>query len=284
MLAGPFGTRLLADHGADVIKVQTDGKLVGYVNDGYFTTWNRNKRGVTLNLGTAEGRAIARQLVERVDVVVDNFSARVMRQWGLDDDTLRTINPDLIIAHLSGMGHSGPYEHYVSYGPTAQALAGITAMMTDRDGAPVGVGFSYSDHVAGLTLATAILAALAYRDATGTGQVIDLSQFESTASFLGPEYAIAARDAAGGADVDRFSMIARCRGEDRWLAIAAPTDNLRRAVAAIVGPTTDLSDAVARWAARHDPHEAAAILQAAGVPASVVADAEDLTARDAHLR
>ncbi|MCS6802801.1 MAG: CoA transferase [Dehalococcoidia bacterium] len=293
VLAGPYGTRILADHGAEVIKVQTDRKLVGYVGDGYFATWNRNKRSITLDLDSAEARALARRLVALCDVVADNFSARVMRQWGLDDETLLAIKPDLIIAHLTGMGRSGPYEHYVSYGPTAQALCGMSALTAYGPGErPLGLGFSLSDHIAGLVMANAILAALDHRDRTGEGQVIDVSQFEASASFLEEAYL----EAAAGLPVDprgnrgdRGSVgpvgLFRCAGDDRWLAVEVETSEQQAALARLLGvPVADLAAALAAWASEQDADAAMRLLQGIGVAASVVATAVDLVERDEGLR
>lgn len=293
VLAGPYGTRILADHGADVIKVQTDRKLVGYVGDGYFATWNRNKRGITLDLDHQEARALVRRLVAVCDVVTDNFSARVLRQWGLDDETLLAIKPDLIIAHLTGMGRTGPYQHYVSYGPTAQALCGMSWLTAYGPGErPLGLGFSLSDHIAGLALANAILAALDHRDRTGEGQVIDVSQFEASATFLEAAYLEAAAglpvEARGNAG-DRGSVgpvgVVRCAGDDRWLAVEVETPDQQTALTQLFGaPTSDLTEALAAWASAQDAEEAMRSLQELGIAASIVATAADLVERDEGLR
>lgn len=293
VLAGPYGTRILADHGADVIKVQTDRKLVGYVGDGYFAAWNRNKRGITLDLDHEEARALVRRLVALCDVVADNFSARVLGQWGLDDETLLAIKPDLIIAHLTGMGRSGPYQHYVSYGPTAQALCGMSFLTAYGPGErPLGLGFSLSDHIAGLVLANAILAALDHRDRTGDGQVIDVSQFEASATFLEEAYLEAAAGlpvAARGNAGDRGSVgpvgVVRCSGDDRWLAVEVETYDQQLALARLLGaPTSGLAEALAAWASAQDAEEAMRTLQELGIAASVVATAADLVERDEGLR
>ncbi|MFN8532854.1 MAG: CoA transferase [Dehalococcoidia bacterium] len=290
VLAGPYGTRILADHGADVLKVQTDRKLVGYVGDGYFAAWNRNKRGIALDLDHHEARAIVRDLVRLSDVVADNFSTRVMRAWGLDDQALLAIKPDLVVAHLTGMGQSGPYEHYVSYGPTAQALAGLSALTGYPGERPLGLGFSISDHLAGLVMANAVLAALEYRDHTGHGQVIDVSQFEATASFLGSAYLEAAvglqptgRGNPGSPGSIGPSGVFRCRGEDRWIAVEVTTREAQQALRALVGEG-DLVAGVERWASEQDADAAMRTLQAAGIAASVVADGADLVERDEGLR
>lgn len=293
VLAGPFSTRILADYGAEVIKVQTDRRMVGYVGAGYFSSWNRGKLGITLDMDHAEARAIAAKLASTADIVVDNFSARVMRNWGLDEESLRRGRPDTIVAHLSGMGHSGPYANYVSYGPTAQALTGLTYLTSYKEGPPIGFGFSYSDHVAGLSLAGAVIAALEFRDRTGIGQTIDVSQFESSAALMGTAYLEAATDQpprpAGNAG-SPFSVgpagVFRCQGDDRWIAVEAVTISDREALFKVID-ITDVGfaeEALTRWAGERTAEDAARELQEQGIAASIVANGFDLTRYDENLR
>jgi crotonobetainyl-CoA:carnitine CoA-transferase CaiB-like acyl-CoA transferase len=295
VLAGPYATRILADHGADVIKVQTAGKLVGYVSDGYFATWNRNKRSITLDLSHRAARTLVYDLVKLADVVVENFSARVLHQWGLDDEVLFALKPDLIVAHLTGMGRSGPYAQYVSYGPTAQALAGMSALTAYPGERPLGLGFSLADHLAGLSLALGVLAALEHRDRTGEGQVVDVSQLEATAWAMGTTFLEAAlgqpqgpRDPARAADASGPAGIFRAAGEDRWLAVEVTSAAQQAALAAFLDCASSeeapLTAALAAWAARQEPIAAARQLQARGIAASVVATAQDLLERDEGLR
>ncbi len=187
VVAGPVATRILADHGAEVIKIERRDSLdFGSRRGGLTGNLNRGKQSVVLNMSDPHGVAIAKQLVAAADVVIDNFSARVMRNWRLDYESLRTLKPDLIAVSMSGFGHSGPHKDYVSYGPTLQALSGYTLLMRHPDGAPAGWGFSYSDMAGGYNAALAVLLALWHRRQTGRGQFIDLSQFESVTALLGP--------------------------------------------------------------------------------------------------
>ena len=187
VLAGPFATRILADWGAEVIKIQSRVTMgEGEQNiSGYFNNWNRNKLGISLNLSEPRGIEIASRLVDISDVVIENFSPRVMRNWGLDYDTLKKIKPDLIMLNMSGMGQTGPWRDRTAFGPTIQALSGITHLTTFPGRAPLGLGYSYADHVAGLMGAIAILEALEYRHKTGKGQYIDLSELETMSALLG---------------------------------------------------------------------------------------------------
>ena len=183
VVAGPVACRILADHGAEVIKLER--KVPGTLGPrrvGLQGDLNRNKRSVAINMGTARGIELARALAARSDIVIDNFSARVMRGWGMDYSSLAEIKPDIICISMSGLGHTGPRASYVSYGPTLQALGGFTAMMRDEDGAPAGYGYSYADMAGGYTGALAALIAMWSRRRTGKGQFVDLSQFEALTS------------------------------------------------------------------------------------------------------
>jgi crotonobetainyl-CoA:carnitine CoA-transferase CaiB-like acyl-CoA transferase len=127
VLAGPYATRLLADFGAEVIKVQP---LLPEAEDGfgrgYYNTWNRNKLGITLDLDKTEGVAVARRLAGISDAVVESFTPRVMANWGLDYESLRKVKPDIIMLSMSTMGATGPWRDYAGFGPTVQAFSGMT--------------------------------------------------------------------------------------------------------------------------------------------------------------
>ncbi len=255
VVAGPLATRVLADFGAEVVRVERpDAPMaVGHSE----ANLRRGKHGVTLDLGTPTGIAAARALLRDADVVVDNFSRRVLPNFGLDDDALQALNPRLIIVHLPGFPAADVRADWVSYGPTIQAMAGLVAEMRTADGSPAGPGFAYADTAAGWAAALAIVAAL-WR---GGGARLDLSQRDVMALMLGPLLA-AARD--GATPSAATSGIYRCADVDeteRWCAIAAPLDvrqiaSMRERVA---------EDVVAHW-------------QAAGVAAAVVATPADLAA------
>ena len=188
MLAGPYATRILADCGAEVIKVQSAKTAKGAElnTSGYFNTWNRNKRSITLDLSHPEARDIILHLTAMSDIVVENFSPRVMSNWGLSYDALKEVKPDLIMASISAMGQTGPWRDYTGYGPTFHALSGLTSMTSSGQESPIGLGHAYADTIIGLYSAMAILAALKHRDATGEGQYIDISGYEAICTLLGP--------------------------------------------------------------------------------------------------
>jgi crotonobetainyl-CoA:carnitine CoA-transferase CaiB-like acyl-CoA transferase len=187
VLAGPYATRLLADFGAEVIKVSYPGipQPEDRFSRGYYNTWNRNKRSITLNLNKAEGLDIARKLVSACDAVVENFTPRVMANWGLDYSHLKQIKPSIIMLSMSAMGHTGPFRDYTGFAPAIQAFSGITGLTSYPDSQAVGPGFSYADHVAGLFACLSLLNALEYRRKTGQGQHIDLSETETMAYLIG---------------------------------------------------------------------------------------------------
>ncbi|MSQ61113.1 MAG: CoA transferase [Dehalococcoidia bacterium] len=315
VLAGPYCTRMLADLGAEVIKVQSraTGVREEDADDPYYRTWNRNKLGLTLNLSTEEGRALLRRLIARCDVVIENFSARVLENWGIGYEALRVVRPDIVLLSLSGMGHSGPWKDYVSFGPTLQALAGLTALTAEPGGPPAGPGYPYADHVAGSTAALAVVAALHQRDATGPagqGQHVDVSQLEALAATLGPALLDAtvnghiAEPAGNRAPYGEAAPrgVYPCCGADRWLAIAVPDDETWARLCAVLGDealggepalaslagrlagAAMIDGRIATWTRSRTPEAAMAALQAAGIPAGAVQLADDLVERDPQLR
>ncbi len=307
VVAGPVTTRILADLGADVIKIERRGSLdFGDRRGGLSGTLMRGKRSVVLDLNDRRGLEIARRLAAVSDVVIDNFSARVMTNLGLDYDTLRELRPDIICVRMTGFGLTGPDRDHVSYGPTLQALTGYTLLMAEPGGEPAGFGYSYSDLAGGNLGALAVLAALWHRRRTGRGQLVDLSQLEAVASLVGPTLLERALDRGTSLPTGNASQEAPgvphgvypCAGRDRWIAITIFTDEEWRAFARIVDGlqgsrfatrearlenSAALDRLVADWTRTQVAEDAAGLLQRAGVPAGVVANAEDLCARDPQL-
>jgi len=308
VLAGPYATRILADFGAEVIKVQPlTPEAEDTFSRGYYNTWNRNKLGITLNLNKPQGVAIAKRLVGISDAVVENFTPRVMANWGLNYESLKQIKPDIIMLSMSTMGNTGPWRDYVGFGPTVQAFSGITYLTSFPDKPPLGLGYSYADHVAGLMAALALLGALEYRQRTGEGQYIDVSQAEAMASLLGEAIVDYTRNGSLPEPVGNNSTQAaphgvyRCQGDDRWCAIAAFTDEewegFKRALgspawaedsrftslAGRLENVDELNRLVKGWTRQHSAEEVMAWLQEQGVAAGVVQDASDL-ANDPQLK
>jgi crotonobetainyl-CoA:carnitine CoA-transferase CaiB-like acyl-CoA transferase len=303
VLAGPYATRLLADFGAEVIKVQP---LFSYEKDtrfdlGYYNFWNRNKLGVTLNLSNPEGVDIAKRLVGICDAVVESFTPRVMDNWRMDYDRLKEIKPDIIMLSMSAMGHTGPWRDYAGFGPTVQAFSGITFHTSYPGRPPAGLGFSYADHVAGLYASLSLLAALEHRQKTGEGQYIDLSQLETLASLLGDEIIRQQHEGESGSLSEAPHNVYRCKGDDRWCAISVTTEVEWLALKKVMGNPQwagdkkyasaklrlqhreELDELIESWTLKHAPEQVMEILQGEGVAAGIVQDAGDL-ARNHQLK
>ncbi len=193
VLAGPFCTMLLADFGADVIKVEAPGRGDDTRHWGppwaggesaYFLSVNRNKRSITLNLKHERGRQILLDLVARSDVFIENFKVGTAKRLGLDYETLREINPRLIYCSITGYGQTGPYRDRPGYDFVIQAEGGIMSITGPADGEPHKVGVAIVDITAGLFAATAILAALHHRERTGEGQYIDIALLDAQVGWL----------------------------------------------------------------------------------------------------
>ena len=310
LLAGPYATRILADFGSEVIKVQSQKTATGAEsnNMGYFNTWNRNKLGVTLNMNHPEGRDIALELVKLSDVVMENFTHRVMSNWKLSYNDLKEVKPDIIMLSMSGMGQTGPWRDFVALGPTIQAFSSITNLTSFLQSPPLGLGHSYSDPIAGLFAVFAVLSALEYRDKTGQGQYIDLSEYEAMCSLLGPailEYTVNRNVAMPQGNDPGYIMAApygcyKCLGADKWCVIAVFTEEEWQTLCYILGDPAwskeerfstlserkkhakELNIFLERWTAKYSPKEVMDMLQQAGVPAGIVEDANDL-ANDPQL-
>ena len=302
VLAGPYATRILADFGAEVIKVQPlySSEAEDKFARGYYNTWNRNKLGITLDLNKPQGIALVKRLAGISDAVVENFAPRVMANWGLDYDSLRQVKPDIIMLSMSAMGQTGPWRDYAGFGPTVQAFSGITHLTSFPGKPPIGVGYSYADHIAGLFASLSLLGALEHRRKTGEGQHIDISQMEAMTSLLGDavlDYTMNGNEAVpvgNGSSVAAPHNVYRCRGDDRWCTIAVFTDEewqgFKRALgnpswaederfatsAGRLENNQELDGLVAEWTARHTAEEAMSLLQGQGVAAGVVQSAEDL--------
>ncbi|WP_129781857.1 CaiB/BaiF CoA transferase family protein [Peristeroidobacter soli] len=204
IMAGPWASQILADLGADVIKVERpgagddtrawgppflkdeDGKATA--NSGYFLCVNRGKRSITLNLDTPEGQDIVRALAARSDVLLENYKVGTLQKFNLGPERLREINPRLIYASVTGFGQTGPRSHQAAYDFMIQALGGLMSVTGERDdrpgGGPQKVGVPIVDLMTGMYTTVGILAALARREQTGRGDYIDIAMLDVQAAFL----------------------------------------------------------------------------------------------------
>lgn len=192
-LAGPYAGMVLADMGADVIKVEDprhadEARSMGPFDDRgeslYFMSLNWGKRSVAVDFSGTEGKALIRDLVRSADVVLDNYRPGVLRKLGLDHAALAAINPAIITCSLTGYGEDGPYARFAGYDYTIQAYAGVMDQAGEPGGPPAKAGISYVDHSGGLAAALAICGALLERDRTGRGRHIDLGLFDVQYSML----------------------------------------------------------------------------------------------------
>lgn len=318
--AGPFMSKPLADHGADVIKVEsrvrTDvirsmapfaGGVPGVNRSGYFANRNSSKRSICLNLRESAGRELALRLIAASDVVANNFTPGTMDRLGLGYDAARAVRPDVIYLDMPMQGVSGPHRNFRGFGLSIGAVGGLLALSGYPDRPPVGTGTNYPDHVPNpLHAAVAVLAALLRRRRTGQGCYIELSQLESTVNAIGP----AVLAAAAGHTVERTGNadpiavphgIYPCAGEDRWCAIAVGTDHQWAALVEVLGrpgwacdpklataagrrrAEDELDLALQKTTVEWRAADLADALAAAGVPAAPVSHADDLLTRDPQL-
>ncbi|MBI4595329.1 MAG: CoA transferase [Candidatus Tectomicrobia bacterium] len=320
VFAGPACCRIFADQGAEVIRIESRerpdtvrpilsaDKLPDSDCGGYFNNLNRNKLSITLNLSHPKAAAIAKRIVSISDVVVENFSANVMKKLGLSYEELVKVKPDIIMVSASGFGHSGPYRDFRSYGPNLQALAGLTELTGFPHRAPAGFASSYADSMGGLTAALAVLMALNYKQKTGKGQRVDVSQFEGLSALMDTCFLdYSANDRVHERMGNRHPYVAphgayKCKGEERWCVIAVFTEeewlNLRSAmgnppwgeeerfstIQGRIDHAGELDKLIGEWTITKTAEEAMEILQNSGVAAGVVQNADDLFNRDSHLK
>jgi crotonobetainyl-CoA:carnitine CoA-transferase CaiB-like acyl-CoA transferase len=307
--AGPYGTRYLADFGAEVIKVESgkfpDGRRP---HDPAYAEINRNKRFITLNFQVPEGQELLKRLVAISDVVVENFSPRVMTQYGFNYERLLEVRPDLIMVSMPGFGQSGPHRDFASYGGPLMAYTGMALLWGYAD-SPLDAHskIAHPDYIASGTLALAVLAALHHRARSGQGQFIEIAQVEATAAamevaFL--DYFANGRIAAPRGNRDPNAVpqgCYPCLGHDAWCVVSCTTEAQWRALAQVLGGDAlvaaprfataaerwqrhdELDGLISAWTREYTPHQVMRLLQAVGVPASAVQTGEDLW-RDIHLR
>lgn len=248
VLAGPFCAMQLADFGAEVIKIENpetggdDARHIGpHVKDesAYFMSINRNKKSITLNLKTEQGREIFKKLVAKADIVVENFRYGVMEKMGLCYDELCKINPGIIYATSSGYGQTGPYRTRPAYDPVIQAMGGIMSVTGQKGGEPTRVGVSIGDLAAGLYLALGISLALYQREKTGEGQQIDVSMLDCQIALL--ENHIARYMVGGelpkpaGNRHPSYSPFGSFKTRDGYIVIAAGNNKLWKELCTVLG-------------------------------------------------
>ena len=315
VFAGPGTTRILADHGATVIRVESqrrpDGARTGtpfigeagnQENSLFWHSLNAGKQSFTLDLGHSRARQVILDLVARADIVVESFSPGTMDSLGIGYEALRQANPRLIMLSSSLMGQTGPMRGYAGYGMAGAAIAGFYALAGWPDRPPSGPFGAYSDYPAPRFGVAALLAALEWRLRTGEGQFLDFAQLEGAAELLAPEILDAAvneRVVAARGNEDSWMSphgVYPVTGEDQWVAIACETDEHWQALAQLLGRgdlagldleqrrsrREELDGVLEEWTRARQGEEIEAALQARGVPAHRVLYAPDVV-RDAQL-
>jgi crotonobetainyl-CoA:carnitine CoA-transferase CaiB-like acyl-CoA transferase len=317
--AGPFGAMHLAHLGAEVIKIESEGRpdlgrrLAVYAKgdppglnrSGYFNQWNQGKKSVQLSLQEPAAIDIVKELVAHADVLIENFATGVMERLGLGYETLREIRPDLIMASISGYGETGPWAEYMGYGPAISPLCGLSSLSGYLGEGPSEVGLSLGDPAAGITAASAICAALVARDRSGNGQHIDVSLLEATAvggieGWMSQQ--LRSEQPERMANRDPWMSphgVFRCEGEDDWVSIACATEDEWHALCGVIDPSLaddarfataatrkqnedDLEATVEAWTSTRDRWDVTRALQDLGVAAFPCMTPKDL-AEDPHL-
>jgi crotonobetainyl-CoA:carnitine CoA-transferase CaiB-like acyl-CoA transferase len=306
LIAGPFSTRLLADMGARVIKIEPPGgdplRSWGMVTD-QGSLWSmvqsRNKESVVIDLRVPDGQDLARRLAATADILVENFRPGRLESWNLDPADLRTENPKLIVVRISGYGQSGPYRDRPGYGSTGEAMGGLRFITGFPDRPPLKVGISLGDAVAALYATIGTLAAVHRRDITGCGEIVDVALYESVFSLLEailPEYGYAdsIRQRRGNALLGSAPSNSYPTGDDRWITIGANGESIFRRFTAALGQPDLASDPrfadnqsrranaaaldtlIESWTRRHTLREIWETLVQADVPSAPVYSIADI--------
>lgn len=303
VLAGPFCTRLLADLGADVVRVESskhpdhpwqstfvsaDGRHASYLNT------NRSKRSIAIDLKNEMGQKIAARLAAVSDIVIENFSAGVMDRLNLGYEMLSAINSRLIYVSMSGYGHNGPRRDWTSMNMNLQGYSGLMTVSGAEGDPPTAISNSWNDYIGGLHACFAILQVLDERRDSAKGRRIDLSQFECSAAMIGSLLLSSAVD--GQVPVRRGNRSDRsvpqgvypCAGKDNWCALSVETNNQWQALAKLIGQErwatdarlenlagrhenqNEIDQAISTWSRQYSSQEVEARLRAAGISADRV--------------
>ncbi|MGR7027567.1 CaiB/BaiF CoA transferase family protein [Geodermatophilus sp. URMC 62] len=299
-IAGPFCTQLMADQGADVIKVESPGAS----HSGYFPTLNRNKRSIVLDLKSEQGIEALLALVETADVFVTNMAAGVPARLGFDHERLSQVNPRLVYVHITGFGQNSPYRSLPAFDGVIQAMSGVMDLTGEPDGAPMLSGVFIPDHLTGLWAALAVNNGLLRRQATGQGSYVDLSMLDCMMSFHGSGFMevlqLGSKLSRIGSRV-RGSYASTYRASDGYVYLAPLTGRMWQGVSRVIGKPElllymgegtesdtrlehrDTLDALIEgWTSEHTVAEVVEQMRAAGVAGSAVHTMDEVVA-DPHL-
>ena len=319
VMAGPASTRILADYGATVVRIESPtrvdtartlqpfhGNKLGPDSSGLFANCNAGKLGISLDLGNPASRGVVHDLLRWADVVTESFSPKAMRAWGYDYEQMRKVKPDIIMLSSCLMGQTGPLAKIAGFGNMAAAISGFHNLTGWPDRPPAGPFGAYTDYVSPRFTALSILAALDHRRRTGEGQYIDQSQAECSLHFLGPailDYTANGRIQSRVGNTDSAfapHCVSPAAGEDRWVAIVCRNDADWRELcsamerddlgndpryASAAGRREhreEIEGAIAAWSRTLEAGEVESILQSRGVPAHQVQNSTE-SYRDPQL-
>jgi formyl-CoA transferase len=322
LLAGPFCGQLLGDHGAEVIKIEQPGsgdpmrewgREKPYGKSLWWPVIARNKKSVTLNLRTSEGQAAVKQLVDKADIVVENFRPGRMEQWNLGYEDLAAVNPGIIFVRVTGFGQDGPYSSRAGFGSIGEAMGGLRYIVGEPDGRPSRVGISIGDALAGTMGALGALVAVHVRHRTGRGQVVDSAIYEAVLSYmesLVPEYDVAGyiRERTGAILPNVAPSNVYPTADDQMVLIAANQDTVFRRLTEAMGRPEladderfathsargehqqDLDDLIADWTKGVSSNDLLDLMEEHAVPSGRIYRAPEMLtdphfeARDAIVR
>jgi len=312
VLAGPYGTTILAELGADVFKIESSKggmdpfRFFGTGEDPNlsprFLEFNRNKRSFTVNLKHPKGQGVLHDLVAKADAVLDNYSVDVVERIGLSYDQLCRVKPDIVNLRMPGLGTTGPKRHFSTVGVNITSFTGLTYMWNHPGNThpPIGSQTVFPDYVSGTLCAIIIISGVLHRDRHKKGAFIDLAQSEATAFMIGANLMEAASTGKDPEPVGNASIAIAphdcypCKGEDRWCVIAAENEAQWTALAQLIGGgigqdqrfktnaerlknSAALNAIIAQWTQDQDAFALRDQLQKAGIPGGAVQTGEDLT-------
>ncbi|MBN1176080.1 MAG: CoA transferase [Dehalococcoidales bacterium] len=313
-VVGPLTMKFFADHGATVIRVETSKRpctmrssapykdnIPNYNKGGYFNYYNSNILSLSLNMQLPEAREIAKKLAVECDVFMENYTPGNMEKWGLSYEELKKLRPDIIMLRQSGYGSWGPYKNLPAFGMVLVPIAGLPNFIgwPGKEPLPVGVS-AYTDCISPRFATATLIAALDYRKRTGKGQLLDLSQFETALYFISPailDYAVNGREPEriGNSSPDASPHgVYPCKGDDRWCTIAVNDEDEWASLCRVMGKPElsgderfssfdnrkknedELNKIIGEWTFQQSAEDVMARLQAAGVPAGVVENTEEV--------
>ncbi|MFE9818073.1 CoA transferase [Streptomyces sp. NBC_00236] len=307
LFAGPLCATMLGDFGADVIKVEHPSKPDpsrghGPTKDGVGLWWKllgRNKRNLTLDLACPGGRDLLLRLAADTDVIIENFRPGTLERWGLGPAELHAVNPRLVLVRVTGFGQFGPYAHRPGFGTLAEAMSGFAAITGEPDGPPTLPPFGLADSIAALATSFAVMAALAGRDRTGVGQVVDMAIIEPILMVLGPQplwydqlgYV---QPRTGNRSRNNAPRNTYRTSDGQWVAVSTSAQSVAERVMRLVGReelteepwfasgatraehSDELDEAVGHWIGRRTRDEAISAFEKAEAAIAPIQDIRDV--------